>query len=181
MCFHFFPLLTLFITCNHPIYVFYRVTTNLCFFNVPMPSNIGNEQRNARRRLLYGHNKDHLNTQRRLRRQSIHPTITSATTPSHSPPLIQNAPPIHTFSTPPPPPSSSTTPLIDAQRCFRKRLDRLHPIQIFPNCQESYPGIKTKLVHGNYTCSRCTRECHGHRFSLENNMDLDTSQSCLHV
>ena len=43
----YFPLLTLFITCNHPIYVFYRVTTNLCFFNVPLPSNIGNEQRNA--------------------------------------------------------------------------------------------------------------------------------------
>ena len=28
-----------------------------------------------------------------------------------------------------------------------------------------------KLVHGNYTCSRYTGERHGHRFSLENNMD----------
>ena len=65
----------------------------------------------------------------------------------------------------------ATTPLTDAQRRFHKILDCLHPIHICSTCQESYPGIKMKLFHGSYTCSRYTREHHGHRFSLENNMD----------
>ena len=31
--------------------------------------------------------------------------------------------------------------------------------------------MKTKFSYGNYTCSRCTKERHGHRFSIDNNMD----------
>ena len=40
MCASIFPFISLFITWDHPINVFYMVTTSLFFFNIPMPSDI---------------------------------------------------------------------------------------------------------------------------------------------
>ena len=122
-----------------------------------MLSDSAHEQRNAHRRLLYSQTKDNQNAHRPLTYQSRSRNINASINPT----------PMHTSTTPPPP----TTPLPNGHTCFLNRLSRLHPLHVCSICKESYPKMKTNFSSGIYTCSRCSNERHGHRFSTDNNMD----------
>ena len=123
----------------------------------PMLPNSARDQRNARRRLVYSQTKDRQNAHRHLTYQSRSGNINASINPTL----------MHTSTTPPP----QTTPLPDGHFCFLNRLSHLHPLHDCSIWKESYPNMKTKFSNGIYTCSRCNNERHGHRFSINNNMD----------
>ena len=60
-------------------------------------------------------------------------------------------------------------------------MDQLDDLHVCSICNECYPGIATKKFHGAYICSHCILERKGHRFSLENNMDLGIQPHVLAV
>ena len=126
----------------------------------PMLPNTTRDAINAWRRLLYRQTKDRQNAHRRLTLISSRGNINSSINPT----------PMHTSTTPPPP----TTPFPNGHTCFLNRLSRLHPLHVCSICKESYPKMKTNFSSGIYTCSRCSNERHGHRFSIDNNMDPGT-------
>lgn len=64
-----------------------------------------------------------------------------------------------------------TTHLTDAHRCFRAKLDKLSSLHRCSICNESYPGMKTKIVNSITSCFRCSLSKSNYRFCLSNNMD----------
>ena len=51
-------------------------------------------------------------------------------------------------------------------------MDQIVDMNVCSICNECYPGIATQKFYGAYGFYRCILEIKGHRFSLENNMDL---------
>ena len=60
-------------------------------------------------------------------------------------------------------------------------MDQLCDMHVCSICKQCYPGIVMKKIHDAYTCSHCILERKGHRFSLENNMDLGIQPPVLAV
>ena len=126
--------------------------------------NHDNEQANARRRLVYAHNRDQNNKKQRLLYRAARQLVDMSSSFS----LVQ---PLDTPSLPSPMLNLSNTPLYDALQRFRKKMDQLANIHVCSIYNECYTGITMRKFLAAYECSRCILERKGHHFSLENNMN----------
>lgn len=94
------------------------------------------------------------------------------------PPFISTSFP-YTSHTPPsthPPSPSHPNILVNlglnhSHQWFCERMYDFSLFHIYSTCKESYPNMKTKLLHGNLCCSHFSTTKSTHHFSLVNNLD----------
>lgn len=135
-------------------------------------------RRNQLARARYQASRERNNLIRRAKRQqNLHAIINHDVPSSSNPQLLQESvPQIHLQNQHP---LIFPTEYLTARNNFRSKLDSLKSMPTCVVCKEKYPGIKIRQYNGNSTCFRCISEKHGHRFSIENNMDPGEQPVCL--